>query len=193
MGSLVAAYLVWLLVRGPQIPNSGWINGWVLDAFFLATGVVCLLGGLRRRPGSRVPLVFALALTCWALSSTVLTIYGLHGPPPPPPTFADLFGLGFIGLCFAGIGLLAREDREWMSPRVLLDGGIAALGAGAVCAAFVLARLPKEAGQSAFGFAVELAYPIAFVVLVLVVVGAATVASQRSRRAWVTLTAGFAL
>jgi signal transduction histidine kinase len=193
MGGLVAAYLVWLLVRGPQIPNSGWINGWVLDAFFLATGVVCVIGGLRRRPGSYVPLVFASALICWGLSSTVLTVYALHGPPPPPPTLADPLGFGFIGLCFVGIGLLAREDREWLSPRVLLDGGIAALGAGAVCAAFLLAHLPKEEGQSALGFAIELAYPISFLVLVLVVVGAATVASQRSRRAWAALTAGFAL
>ena len=62
--------------------------------------------------------------------------------PPPPPTPADFFGLGFIVLCFAGIGLMAREDRERLSPRELLDGGIAALGAAAVCAAFVLAHLP---------------------------------------------------
>ena len=103
--------------------------------------------------------------------------------PPPPPTAADFFGLGFIVLCFAGIGLMAREDRERLSPRELLDGGIAALGAGAVCAAFVLAHLPHRPGQSTFGSAFQLAYPIGFVVLVLIVVGAATVASKRSRAA----------
>ena len=106
---------------------------------------------------------------------------------------ADLFGLGFIALCFAGIGLMAREDRERLSPRELLDGGIAALGAAAVCAAFVLAHLPHRPGQSTFGSAVQLAYPIGFVVLVLIVVGAATVASKRSRAAWLTLTAAFVL
>ena len=43
------------------------------------------------------------------------------------------------------------------------------------------------------GSAFQLAYPIGFVVLVLIVVGAATVASKRSPVAWVALTAAFAL
>jgi signal transduction histidine kinase len=191
MGGLVAAYVLWLVAAGPRPLQSGWINGWALDAFFLVTSVVCVTGGRRRRPGSPVPLAFGFALLCWMLSSTVLTVYALHGPPPPPPTVADIFGLGFIAACFAGIGLLAREDRERLSPRELLDGGIAALGAAALCAAFVLARLPRSPGQSTLGTAVELAYPIGFVVLVLIVFGAVTVASQRSRRTWVTLTAAF--
>ena len=122
----------------PAPPQSGWINGWAEDAFYLAAGVVCVIGGLRRRPGSYVPLVFGSALICTMIGNTILTVYALHGIPPPPPTLADLFGLGFIVLCFVGIALMAREDRERLSPRELLDGGIAALGAAAVCAAFVL-------------------------------------------------------
>ena len=73
---------------------------------------------------------------------------------------------------------MARKDRERLNPRDLLDGGIAALGTGAVCAAFVLAHLPHRQGQSTLGSAVVLAYPIGFVILVLIVVGAATVASE---------------
>ena len=193
MGGLVAAYLVWLVVRAPQSLQLGVINGWVGTAFRLAAGVVCLIGGLRRRPGSYVPLVFGLALIFTAIGNTILTVYSLHGPPPPPPTAADFFGLGFIVLCFAGIGLMAHEDRERLSPRELLDGGIAALGAGAVCAAFVFAHIPRQVGESRLGSAFQLAYPIGFVVLVLIVVGAATVASKRSPVAWVALTAAFAL
>ena len=189
----MAAYLVWLVVRAPQSLQLGVINGWVGTAFRLAAGVVCLIGGLRRRPGSYVPLVFGLALIFTAIGNTILTVYSLHGPPPPPPTAADFFGLGFVVLCFAGIGLMAHEDRERLSPRELLDGGIAALGAAAVCAAFVFAHLPRRQGQSTLGSAFQLAYPIGFVVLVLIVVGAATVASKRSPVAWVALTAAFAL
>ncbi len=193
MGGLMAAYLVWLVVRAPQSLQLGVINGWVGTAFRLAAGLVCLIGGLRRRPGSYVPLVFGLALIFTAIGNTILTVYSLHGPPPPPPTAADFFGLGFIVLCFAGIGLMAHEDRERLSPRELLDGGIAALGAGAVCAAFVFAHIPRQVGESRLGSAFQLAYPIGFVVLVLIVVGAATVASKRSPVAWVALTAAFAL
>jgi len=191
MGALAAAYVLWLGVHGPPPLQSGWINGWALDAFFLVTSVVCVIGGRRRRPGSAVPLVLGAALLCWMISVTILTVYALHGPPPPPPTLADPFGLGFIVLSFVGIGLMAREDRERLSPRELIDGSIAALGAAAVCAAFVLARLPSRQGQSWSGSAVELAYPIGAVVLVLIVFGAATVTSERSRGAWVALTASF--
>ena len=193
MGGLVAAYVLWLAVRGTPPPQSGWINGWAEDAFYLAAGVVCVIGGLRRRPGSYVPLVFGLALIFTMTGNTILTVYALHGIPPPPPTAADFFGLGFMVLCFAGIGLMAHEDRERLSPRELLDGGIAALGAASVCAAFVLAHLPHRPGQSTFGSALQLAYPIGYVVLVLIVVGAAAVASKRSGAPWVTLTAAFAL
>ena len=193
MGGLVTAYLVWLVVRAPQSLHAGWINGWVGTGFRLAAAVICLVGGLRRRPGSYVPFVFGLALLFTAIGNTVLTVLGRHGPPPPPPTAADFFGLGFVVLCFAGIGLMAREDRERLSPRELLDGGIAALGAAAVCAAFVLAHIPRQPGESRVGAAFLLAYPIGFVVLVLIVTGAATVASKRSPVAWVTLTAAFAL
>ncbi len=193
MGGLVGAYLVWLVLHGPPPPQSGWINGWALDVFYLVAVVLCVTGGLRRRPGSYVPLVFGLALLFTMLGNTTLTVYALHGIPPPPPTIADVFGLGFIVLCFIGIGLMAREDRERLNPRDLLDGGIAALGAGAVGAAFVLAQLPHRQGQSTLGSAVVLAYPIGFVVLVIIVVGAATISGRRSRGAWVALAAAFAL
>jgi len=193
MGVLLAVYLLWLVIRGPQALQLGVMNGWVGTAFRLAAGVVCLIGGLRRRPGSYVPLVFGLALIFTAIGNTILTFYSLHGPPPPPPTAADFFGIGFIVLCFAGIGLMAHEDRERLSPRQMLDGGIAALGAGAVCAAFVLAHIPRQPGESRLGSAFQLVFPIGFVVLVLMVVGAATVASKRSPLAWVALTAAFAL
>ena len=193
IGGSIAAYLVWLVARAPQSLQLGVINGWVGTAFRLAAGLVCLIGGLRRRPGSYVPLVFGLALIFTAIGNTILTVYSLHGPPPPPPTAADFFGLGFTVLCFAGIGLMAHEDRERLSPRELLDGGIAALGAGAICAAFVLAHIPRQVGESKLGSAFQLAYPIGFVVLVLIVVGAATVASKRTPVAWVALTAAFAL
>jgi len=193
LGGLLAAYLVWLIVRGTQALQLGVTNGWVGTAFRLAAGAVCLIFGLRQRRGSYVPLVFGVALIFTAIGNTILTLDSLHGPPPPPPTPADFFGLGFIALCFAGIGLMAREDRQRLSPREVLDGGIAALGAGAVCAAFALARIPRLPGESALGSASQLAFAIGFVVLVLLVVGAATVAAGRSRVAWVALTAAFAL
>ena len=79
MGGLTAAYLVWLVVRAPQSLQLGVINGWVGTAFRLAAGVVCLIGGLRRRPGSYVPLVFGLALIFTAIGNTILTVYSLHG------------------------------------------------------------------------------------------------------------------
>jgi signal transduction histidine kinase len=193
IGALLAAYLAWLLVRGPQALQLGVTNGWVGTGFRLAAGVVCLVFGLRQRRGSYVPLVFGVALIFTAIGNTILTLDSLHGPPPPPPTPADYFLLGFIVLCFAGIGLMAREDRQRLSPRELLDGGIAALGAGAVGAGFALAHVARIPGESSVGAAFQLGDAIGFVVLVLLVVGAAAVAAGQSRLPWVALTTAFAL
>jgi hypothetical protein len=55
---------------------------------------------------------------------------------------------------------IAREERERLSLRVVLGGGIAGLAAGAVCAAFVLVHLPIREGQSTPSAAVRLFYPI---------------------------------
>jgi len=104
MGGLLAVYLAWLVVRGPQALQLGVTNGSVGTAFRLAAGVVCFFFGLRRRGGSYVPLVFGVALIFTATGNTILTLDSLHGPPPPPPTPADYFGLGFIALCVAGSG-----------------------------------------------------------------------------------------
>ncbi|HUA49929.1 MAG TPA: ATP-binding protein [Solirubrobacteraceae bacterium] len=193
IGGLLVAYLVWLIVRGPQALQLGVTNGWVGTAFRLAAGVVCLVFGLRQRRGSYIPLVFGVALIFTAIGNTVLTLDSLHGPPPPPPTPADYFLLGFMALCFAGIGLMAHEDRQRLSPRELLDGGIAALGAGAVGAAFALAHIARIPGESSVGAAFQLADAIGFVILVLLVAGAAAVAAGQSRLPWVALTAAFAL
>ena len=78
MGGLVTAYVLWLVVRGTPPPQSGWINGWAEDAFYLAAGVVCVIGGLRWRAGSYAPLVFGLALICTTTGNTILTVYALR-------------------------------------------------------------------------------------------------------------------
>ena len=193
VGGLMGAYLVWLVLDAPQSLQSGWFNGWVGNAFRLAAAMICLTSGLRRRRGSLVPLVFGVALIFTTIGNVVLTIDSIHGPPPPPPTPADFFGLGTIVLCFVGIGLMAGEDRERLSPHDLLDGGVAALGAAALCAAFAFAHLPQGPGQSKLGTAFLLAYPIGYVILVFVVVGAVVVTGRRSRMPWLLLTAAFAL
>jgi hypothetical protein len=43
----LAAYLVWLVVRGPRALQLGVTNGWVGTAFRLAAGVVCFIFGER--------------------------------------------------------------------------------------------------------------------------------------------------
>jgi hypothetical protein len=187
MGGLLAVCLAWLVVGGPQALQFGVTNRWVGTAFRLAASVVCLIYGLRRRRGSYAPLVLGVALIFTATGNTILTIDLLHGPPPPPPPPADYFGVGFIALCVAGIGLMAREDRRRLSPRELLDGGLAGLGAGALCAAFALARITRLPGESTLGSASQLAFAIGFVVLVLLVASAASVGAGRSRVAWVRL------
>ncbi len=116
VGGLMAAYLVWLIVFAPQSLQLGWFNGWVGSAFRLVAAVICVIGGLRRRPGSYVPLVFGLALIFTTIGNVILTVDSLHGPPPPPPTPADFFGLGTLVLFYIGIALMARRGSRAPEP-----------------------------------------------------------------------------
>src|ERR1700684_572583 len=111
MGLLLVAYLVLLIVR-PADQSSTAIDGWGVDAFELSAGVLCIVGGIRRRPGSAVPIVLGAALISWALGDVVITIDSRGGGHPPPPGPADPLYLGFFALSYVAVVLLVRGETR---------------------------------------------------------------------------------
>ncbi len=192
MTALLVAYGILLFVR-PARHQSLAIDGWGVDLFELVASALCVIGGLRRRPGSAVPIILGAALACWSLGDLVLTIESVGGVTPDAPTWADALYLSFFPLSYVAVVLLIRGEKRQLSSPNWLDGAVAGLGAGAVCAAFAFAAITHTTRESDLGIAVNLAYPLGDVLLLLLVVGGTAVVAGRRKAPWCLLAVGFSV
>lgn len=192
LGLVLAAYLV-VLVADPASRSSLLLNGWGAAAFEIAVSLLALLRGVTTAHEPRVPLTLGAGMLMWALGDVVLTFESRHGAVPASPSPADLFYLMFFGLAYLAIVLMVRRETIQMVPALWLDGGIAGLGAAAVCAAFAFHSIARFTGGSAAAVATNLAYPVGDVLLLALVVAGTVVLSGRRRTAWYLLAAGCAL
>jgi diguanylate cyclase (GGDEF)-like protein len=180
MGTLLAAYLLSLVLRSPT-DVWPWIDGWGVVVYELILSGLLLARGFTKRAGRAVPLVLGSAVLAWTLGDLVLTWEGWGGADVGTPSFADPFYVAFYPLAYAAIVLMLRREIKRMLPATWLDGAIAGLGAAAVCAAFAFHAVLKSLGgdTSALGVAVNLVYPIGDVLLLALVVGGTAVLPGR--------------
>jgi len=188
MGGLVVAYLISLIVQG-QHP---WpiFNDWAVAGFEMAGSALCIARGLTRRVGRSVSITLGLGLLLWALGDLVLTIESQGGVEPPVPSWADLCYLMFFPLTYAAVFVLVRGQVRQISTPSWLDGAIAGVGASAVCAAFAFHRIVHLTGAGVAETAVNLAYPVADLLLLALVVGASTMMGGRRSLPWLLVTVG---
>ena len=189
MGILLLAYLGWLTSGS----RSTLIDGWGVAAFEIVGGVLCVASGLLRPPTRWVPIILGAALMAWAFGHLTETIQTLGGTTPPEVALYDAFQLSFYPLAYVAMVLYLRgEVRRLASPN-WLDGIVAGLGAAALCAATAFHAVASLTGKTGLATAVNLAYPVGDLLLLLLVVGGITVLSGRDRRPWLVVATGIAL
>jgi diguanylate cyclase len=184
MSTLLAAYLVSLLVRSPG-DHWPWIDGWGVAAYEVVVAGLLLARGFTKLPGRVIPIVLGSGVSAWALGDVVLTWESWGGATRPNPSLADGFYVCFYPLAYAAVALMLRKEIKRLLPATWLDGAIAGLGAAAVCAAFAFDAVFRTLGGdaadvNAFGVIVDLIYPIGDVLLLaLVVAGTAVLPGRR--------------
>ena len=186
------AYLALLVLR-PVGQSSTLVDGWGVDAFELIASGLCIANGLRRRTRRLVPLILGIALACWAVGDLSLTIESLGGVIPATPSVADAFYLGFFPFAYVALVLFIRGETTQLTAPDWLDGAVAGLGAGALCAAFAFRLIQHSVGQPWVGVAVNLAYPVGDVLLLLLVVGGSALLTGRQRLPWLLVAAGITI
>jgi hypothetical protein len=135
-----------------------------------------------------------LAAVCSpGLGDIVLTAESAGGATPPAPSFADLFYLGFYPLMYVALILLMRRHVKTLVPSTWLDGAVAGLGVAAVCACFAFNTILQTVGGDAAALAVNLAYPIGDVLLLVLVVGGTAILPGRKNPQWLMLAGACAL
>jgi two-component system cell cycle response regulator len=145
----------------------------------------------RRRADRLAWALIAAGLGLSAAADVLWTSWLQHLPEPPYPSVSDALWLAYYPLAYAGVLLLLRGRVRALPAGLWLDGAIAALGAAALVAAAVLDPVLASAVDGAgAAVATNLAYPVADLVLLAVVLWAFGCMGWRADRQWLLLGAG---
>ncbi len=178
LGALLLGYLFSLIIRAPG-DSSTWLDGWAVCAFEVVVCAMAIGRGILHRPGRTVSLTLGVAMSMWALGDIALTYESLGGKDPSVPSLADAFYLAFFPLAYLALVLMLRRESSKLVPATWLDGGVAGLGAAALCAAFAFHSIEHVAGGGTAEVATNLAYPVGDVLLLAMVVGGARFSPAR--------------
>jgi diguanylate cyclase len=191
MGVLLAGYLGSLIIRG----SDQWplFSDWSVAGFEVVASALCLVRGFTRRPGRAVPLTLGFGLLMWSLGDVVLTVESRGGLTPPTPSLADVFYLGFFPLTYVAFSIFMRGEVRKLATFSWLDGAVAGVGAAAVCAAFAFHGILHLVGGSSIAAVTNLAYPVADLLLLALVVGSSTLMSGRRKAPWILMAGGIAI
>ena len=179
----VIGYTVAVAVR-PTGSSYTPVDGWGVAGFEALMGVVCLARWVRGPWGSvrpAAPWIVGVAAVSWAIGDFALTAESAGGATPPVPSIADGFYWAFFPICYFGLMTLVRRGNAGSLVTTSLDGLIAALGVGAVAAAFVFSSVLKTAGGDVSAASTNLAYPLGDVLLLALAVGSLTVMPKAYR------------
>jgi hypothetical protein len=180
---MLFAYLVSLIAR-PAGSYSTLLDGWMVDGFELILCALAFTRALRSNSRRALPLALGAAMLAWTLGDVALTVESLGGATPATPSVADGFYLAFYPFAYLALVLLMRRGATRHMPATWLDGGIAGLGAAALCGAFAFSSIAKLAGGGGVSVATSLAYPFGDVLLLAMVVGGSAIVAGAGRRAW---------
>jgi len=181
LGMLFVAYLgISLFRRAWQF--SPLLDGWLIIAFQLAACGLCLLSGLRLHRHRRVAFAMGIACLCWTVGDVLFTLESLGGATPPTPSLADGFFYAFYPVALLAVFLFVRREIRRGDAANWLDGGIAALGLGALCSALAYHGIEHVVKGASLAVVTNLGFPIADLVMLGIVVGS-TVFVARPRRA----------
>jgi diguanylate cyclase len=191
-GAVVLLYLASTMLRSPGT-SSTFFDVWIANIGYAGCTVLCAWRAIARRPGRWGWGSLAAGLLLFTAGSVLWTTWVQFFNPVPYPSIADFCFLAFFFGAFVGIGLLVRETMPKTSRTIWVDGVIAALGVAALEATLVIGPI-SQANKGDFGtVATNIAYPIADLVLVSMVVVVFAVRGWRPGPLWWTLGAGLVI
>jgi two-component system cell cycle response regulator len=163
-------------------------DDWLYDAVMVGCAAVCLARGLTVATAKVAWLALGLSLACDAAGEVMASISESFAPNVQRGLY-----LGFYLGAYVAIVLLGRRRLSHPRASLWLDGlgGVLAVGALGCSALFAPALAATHGGSVEAAF--NLAYPLADVLLVAVVVGMLTVAGWQVDRPFALIALGFAV
>jgi diguanylate cyclase (GGDEF)-like protein len=148
-------------------------DGWLQGAGYVLAAVLASLRPLTSRVDRAIWSCVAAAVLARALGFVAYLAVVRTQRPPPYPSIADAGWLAMYLLMFAGLAGLARLRTRRLPISLALDGGVAALATAAVAVALLYEAVLALAapGIPPAAVAVNLAYPVLDVMLLVVIIG----------------------
>jgi hypothetical protein len=165
---------------------GSFLNTWVYDDLVIAAGVICVARGAVSTRERLAWILMGTALLAWGVGDTIWTF----ADNPPFPYYSDVGYLAVYPLAYASIGLLLRARVRRIRASVWLDGLIGGLAVAAVGTAIVFGAVLKATSGSPAAVATNLAYPLADLTLIALVVWSLAVTGWRLDRTWALITLG---
>lgn len=178
----------WLGVGGPEFDDIA--GGPLYDAVVLAAAIGCFVRAQAVRAERWAWVLIGCAILCWAAGEIYWTWFILDNPAAPYPSPADIGYLAFYPLAYAGLALLVRARAHELDWRLWTDALIAALGTAALGVAFVFDFIAEQTTGTSLQVATSLAYPLADVAMLAMIVGVIALTGWRPGWTWLLLLAG---
>ena len=180
----------WLGLGGERFDSA--VNGPLYVAVVTAAGLACVLKGRECAPERSAWYALGAAILVWAAGEVYWTAAIENDATPPVPSPADAGYLLFYPLAVLGVALLIRARARELDWRLWMDGLIAALGTAALGASFVFEYVADRSSGSFAEVATTLAYPLADIFTLALLVGVVALTRWQPGRTWTLLLLGLA-
>ncbi len=176
------------------LPDETEVSHLVFDhglflALEVAGALACIARAVLVRERRLAWALIAAAAVCWLIGDAIWTV---NEQEHSYPGIADLFYLACYPLSGTGIVLLLAGSNDQAARKLWLDGAIGGLALAAVATAVLYDTLLQTSGGGALRTFVELAYPVADLAIVGLVLVAFAAQGWRPTRGWLLLGAGAA-
>jgi diguanylate cyclase (GGDEF)-like protein len=191
----VVAFLVTTVPGVRQTPGfDPLIDGWLQGLGYVTAASLALLRPVGRTHDRAAWGWTALALVGRALGFVLWLAVVRAQDPVPSPSLADAGWLAMYPLLMVGLVRMVHDRARRMTTSLALDGAVGALAAASVAVTLLHPALVSLAAQRtpAVELAVDLAYPVLDVMLIVAVVAGLMVVGPRSSPAMAALAVGVA-
>ena len=193
VGLLLALLLANTVVLSPLVGALAVPDAWseaLQDALYLAASALVAARAALVRAGRTAWALLSAGLFCYAAGNAYYFAVVQHLDPEPYPSAADALWLAFYPLTYAAVVLLLRREVLRWHASTWLDGAIAATGLAAIALTTVFERVLATGGGSVAELTVALAYPVADLLLVVLLMAAIAMMRWHVGALWSLLTAG---
>jgi two-component system cell cycle response regulator len=163
---------------------DGFAQDWLYNGVIAASATLCLARAAMVREERPAWLLLGAGLASWLGGELYYTIHLSQLESAPYPSLSDALYLAFYPASYVALTLLTRRRVREYPASQWVDGIVAALAVAALGSAALLEPVLAGTEGSWLTVATDLAYPLADVILLALIVGTFALSGWRPGRSW---------